>query len=67
MIDVPSTCVLYVNSAGIYRCRVENGSYYFEVTGKIIHKYVIIEFNANYRWVCIGYDEKGVKLDGTDY
>ena len=37
-IDVPSTCVLYVNSAGIYRCRVENGSYYFEVTGKIIHK-----------------------------
>lgn len=33
---IPSTCVLYVNSTGMYRCTVENDSYYFQVTGKIV-------------------------------
>lgn len=38
IIDViPSTCVLYVNSTGTYRCTVENDSYYFQVTGKIVN------------------------------
>ena len=36
VIDIPSTCVLYVNSTGVYRCTVENDCYHFQVTGKIV-------------------------------
>lgn len=34
MMNVPSTCIVYVNSTGTYRCTVEDKSYYFEVAGK---------------------------------
>ena len=34
MIDVPSsTCLLYVNCYGMYRCKVDDAIYYFEVIG----------------------------------
>ena len=34
MLNVPSTCIVYVNSTGTYRCTVGDKSYYFEVAGK---------------------------------
>ena len=31
---IQSTCIVYVNSTGMYRCTVEEKRYYFEVAGK---------------------------------
>lgn len=36
MINGPSTCLVYVNCCGMYRCKVDDTIHYFEVMGILI-------------------------------